>query len=62
MKDDASRLQHIFEAISRIERYTSGGRAAVERYELVQTWIVHNLQIIGEAARKLSPELARAQP
>ena len=57
MKDDASRLQDILEAISRIEKYAARGRDTFERDELVQTWILHNLQIIGEAARGVSAEL-----
>lgn len=57
MKDDASRLQDILEAVGRIEKYAAQGREVFERDELVQTWIVHNLQIIGEAAGKISPGL-----
>jgi len=42
------------EAIERIERYAVRGRAAFDRDELVQSWIVRHLQIIGEAARALA--------
>jgi uncharacterized protein with HEPN domain len=45
------------EAIERIERYSSRGRYVFERDELVQNWIVNHLQVIGEAARSLSPDL-----
>lgn len=41
----------ILEAIERIERHTGEGRNAFQENELVQTWTVHHLQIIGEAAR-----------
>ncbi len=51
MRDDRACLQDILEGIERIEKYASGGRDAFEGNELVQTWIMHNLLIIGEAAR-----------
>ena len=54
MRRDRQRLEDILEAIERIERYTAAGRAAFDRQELVQTWVVHHLQIIGEAVRGLS--------
>lgn len=50
---DAERLRHILEAIERIERYASSDGA--ER-ELVDNWMVHHLQVIGEAVRALTPE------
>ncbi len=57
MRDDYERLLDLREAIERIEKYTTAGRAALERDELIQTWVIYHLQIIGEAARSLSPEL-----
>jgi len=57
MRDDRERLQDMLEAIERIERHTAKGREEYERDELIQTWIVHHIQIIGEAARKLSKEI-----
>jgi uncharacterized protein with HEPN domain len=54
MRDDSERLRDILEAIARIEKYASQGRNAVEPNELLQVWIVHHLQIIGEAVRSLS--------
>lgn len=53
MRDDRERLQDMLEAIERIERHTAKGREEYERDELIQTRIVHHIQIIGEAARKL---------
>ena len=62
MRDDRTRLNDMLEAIERIRRQSDKGRDAFDRDELVQTWIVHHLQILGEAAARLSPELrARAQ-
>ncbi len=57
MRDDRERLLDLREAIERIEKYTAAGRSALEHDELVQTWVIYHLQIIGEAARALSPEL-----
>lgn len=44
----------MFEAIERIERQAIQGRVAFEQDELLQTWIIHHLQILGEAARAIS--------
>ena len=54
MRDDRGRLQDIVDAIKRIERYVKRGRRAFEEDELVHTWMIHHLQIIGEAASKLT--------
>lgn len=54
MRDDRQRLEDIVEAIERIERYAARGRAAFDHDELLQTWVIHHIQIIGEASRKLS--------
>jgi uncharacterized protein with HEPN domain len=57
MRNDAVYLRDILEAIERVERYASRGREVFEADELVQTWIVHHIQIIGEATTKLSQSL-----
>ena len=57
MRDDRVYLLDILEAIERIEKYTAQGREAFEVNELIQTWVVHHIQIIGEATRKLSQDL-----
>ena len=55
MRDDRRRLQDIIDAIKRIERYVKRGRRTFEGDELVHTWIIHHIQIIGEAASQLTP-------
>jgi len=60
MRDDRERLRDILEAIARIEKYTANGRNVFDNEELVQSWVLRHVQIIGEAARTLSPEF-RAQ-
>jgi uncharacterized protein with HEPN domain len=57
MRREAERLQDIWDAIAAIERYTSQGRQTFDRQELIQIWVVHHLQIIGEAANSLSADL-----
>ena len=54
MRSDRERLLDMLEAIERIEKYTESGRVSFDEDELVQTWVIHHLQIIGEAARGLS--------
>jgi uncharacterized protein with HEPN domain len=54
MRDDRERLLDIQEAIAKVEKYAVRGQQAFEQDELIQTWIVRHLQIIGEAARALS--------
>ena len=55
MRDDGVRLGDILEAIERIEKYASR-HDALNSDELVQTWVVYHLMIIGEACRTLSAE------
>ena len=57
MRDDRERLLDILEAIERIQKYTTAGRTALEKDELIQTWVVYHLQVLGEAARSLSAEM-----
>jgi len=57
MRDPKERLQDILEAIGHIERYAAYGREEFEKSELIQSWFIRHLQIIGEAARALPSEL-----
>lgn len=62
MRRDLQRLQDILEAIERIERMAAKGREAFEQDEMIQVWIVHHLQILGEAVRGLSEPLRSRYP
>jgi uncharacterized protein with HEPN domain len=62
MRDDRERLRDILEAVERIERHAAKGREAFERDELIQVWIVHHLQLVGEAARSVSADFRAAHP
>jgi uncharacterized protein with HEPN domain len=57
VRDDRARLLDVREAIERMEKHTAAGREAFDRDELVQTWVVRHLEIIGEAVRGLSQDL-----
>lgn len=54
MREDREKLIEMIEVVERIARYAQRGREAFDQDELVQIWIVHHLQLIGEAARSLS--------
>ncbi len=56
MRDDRERLLDILEAIERTEKYVVRGCRTFDEDELIQTWVLHHLQIIGEAVRSLSAE------
>src|SRR2546422_10052499 len=54
MNRDQERLFDILECVDRIQKYTAQGRDRYVRDELIQNWIVHHLQVIGEASRNIS--------
>ena len=62
MRDDRLRLADILEAIRQIEKYSGHDRNAFDENELIQVWILHHLEIIGEACRGLSGEFRKTHP
>ena len=62
MRDVNERFFDMLEAINRIEKYAERGRLAFVSDELIQTYVVHNLQILGEAAAKVPVELQLQYP
>jgi hypothetical protein len=62
MPDDRERLLDVLEAIERIDRYAVRGREAFEHDELIQNWITHQLQVIGEAAARITADLRENHP
>ena len=62
MREPRERLLDILEAIANIEKYASRGRNAFDQDELFQSWVIRNLQIIGEAARALPEEVRNNAP
>lgn len=62
MRDDREKLRDILDAIERIEKYAVQGRQSFEQNELIQTWFIQHLQIIGEASRVLSADIREQHP
>ena len=62
MRSDHERLLDIREAIENIEKYATQGREAFENSELIQNWMIRQIQIIGEAAARLTEECRSAHP
>jgi uncharacterized protein with HEPN domain len=60
VRDPQARLADILEAIAAIRRHAGRGRAVFDADELVQVWILHHLQVIGEAAARLDPSVRAA--
>ena len=62
MKDDRVYLLHVRDAIDAIVAYTAAGRDAFMADRKTQDAVIRNLEIIGEAVKRLSPSLTRAYP
>ena len=61
MKSDAVYLHHILDAIGQVEDYTTGlSRESFLSDRMVQDAVVRQLEIIGEAARRISAERRKA--
>lgn len=54
-------LAHILEAIAAIERFTAGGREAFFANDMVQSAVIRQLEVVGEAAKNLSAELTQRE-
>jgi len=54
--DDVVYLQHIRDAIARIEQYIAGiTEATFQQNTLIQDGVIRQIEIIGEAVKRLSP-------
>ena len=62
MRDPKERLRDILEAIAAIERHLNRDKVAFERDEMLQTWFLRHLQIIGEAVRALPDDVRALAP
>lgn len=56
MRNNLEWFKDILDAIQQIEKYSAKGEQEFSRNELIQIWMVHHLQIIGEAANKISKD------
>jgi len=59
-REDFAYLKHIFDAIAKIEKYLSGVNEQ-DFYEnsLIQDGVIRQLEIIGEAVKRLSTEITK---
>lgn len=56
-------IEDIFTAIDKIQRYTTGmSKEQFRANDLVQDAVVRNLEIIGEASKKIPDEIRAAYP
>ena len=62
MRDSYERLRDMQEAIMHIMKYTSQGRDLFYHDELVQIWVIHHLEIIGEATRTIPDDFRNLHP
>jgi uncharacterized protein with HEPN domain len=62
MRLDFERLLDIIEAIEAIERRKPPTKTAFDQDELVQVWFLRHLEILGEAASKLSDDTRGKAP
>ena len=58
MRSEDDRIEDILEAIDKIDKFKPASLDQLGRDEMVYVWVIHHLQIIGEAASKL-PELIK---
>ncbi len=62
MTGDDLYLRHILDAIGKIERYVAVGRDEFMELSHWQDAVIRQLEIIGEAVKRLAPETIRKQP
>ena len=62
MKDDRLYLGHLLEAVERILLYGQDGEERFRTDVRTQDAIIRNLQVLGEAAKKVSAETRDAHP
>ena len=61
--DESVYMRHIIDAIARIEEYLHGvDEETFRRNHLIQDGVIRQVEIIGEAAKRLSPELRSKYP
>jgi len=61
MRDDLQRCQDMLQAIIKIEQKCTGIREN-EADDLLNVWVLHHLQIIGEAAYKTTQSFRDQNP
>ena len=62
VKDDKVYLTHILESMQYIASYVVGGEKDFFESRLIQDAVIRNLEIIGEATKKITKELRSEYP
>jgi len=62
MRSDRDRVSDILEAIAKIRERITDSIDSFLGDEMLQVWVIHHLQVIGEAARSVSPSLKERHP
>ncbi len=62
MRSPSERVRDVLVAIENIERYLPRGRASMQADELLQTWFVRQLEVLGEAAAGIPEDVRRRAP
>jgi uncharacterized protein with HEPN domain len=62
MKQTRVYLLHIRDALARIVEYTRGGREVFMQQSMVQDAVIRNIEIIGEAVKKLPRDFREQRP
>jgi uncharacterized protein with HEPN domain len=62
MGDDRERLVDMLEAIQKTDQYAQGETFSSQNEDLIEVWMIHHLQIIGEAAARVSNGLREKHP
>jgi uncharacterized protein with HEPN domain len=62
-RDESVYLQHVLDAIEKVEAYLQGiDEATFHEQSMVQDAVIRQIQIIGEAVKRLSDELREKYP
>ena len=62
MKEDTVYLRHILDAIEKIESYATVGKGTFMTTTHWQDAIIRNLEIVGEATKRLSDIFKQSNP
>lgn len=62
-RDESVYLQHVLDAISKVEAYLSGvDEGYFARQSMIQDAVIRQLEIVGEAVKRISGELRSRHP
>jgi uncharacterized protein with HEPN domain len=62
VKDDTLTLRQMQECIERVRAYTAGGEGQFLSDSRTQDAVVRNLEVFGEAAKRISPDIRARFP